>query len=139
MLHSPAASRAPIIRMKKAERNCSGASGSLDLFSSFLGLQVPVSQNLRSLSRSPGPVPSINLPTLSLITITCLAVVNDLLVEAVEVFGVAREGEAVARHGVPAADSEEATLVILPHQVLQHSPVVQEGVQVADGDNNITY
>ena len=39
--------------MKKAERNCSGASGSLDLFSSFLGLHVPVNQNRRSRSKSP--------------------------------------------------------------------------------------
>ena len=39
--------------MKKAERNCSGASGSLAFLASFFGLQVPVSQNRRSLSRSP--------------------------------------------------------------------------------------
>ena len=61
---------------------------------------------------------------------TCLTVVHDLLVEAVEVFGVAREGHPVARHGVPAAHGEEATLVVLPHQVLQHRPVVDEGMQV---------
>ena len=47
-----------------------------------------------------------------------------------EVFGVAREGHPVARHSVPAAHSEEATLVILTHQVLQHGPVVDEGMQV---------
>ena len=33
--------------------NCSGANGSLAFFSSFLGLQVPVSQNRRRRSRSP--------------------------------------------------------------------------------------
>ena len=61
---------------------------------------------------------------------TCLTVVHDLVVEAVEVFGVAREGHPVARHGVPATHSQEATLVILPHQILQHRPVVDEGMQV---------
>ena len=43
---------------------------------------------------------------------------------------MAREGHPVARHSVPAAHSEEATLVILAHQVLQHGPVVDEGMQV---------
>ena len=52
-LHNPAARRTPHINKKKADKNCSGASGSLDLFSSFFGLQVPVNQNLLSLSRSP--------------------------------------------------------------------------------------
>ena len=52
-LQRPEARRAPHMRMKKADKNCSGARGSLDLFSSFLGLHVPVNQNLRSLSRSP--------------------------------------------------------------------------------------
>ena len=75
----------------------------------------------------PEPPQSLQVP--------CLAVVNDLLVEAVEVFGVAGEGEAVAGHGVPAADSEQPALVVLTHQVLQHRPVVQEGVQVADEEN----
>ena len=50
---SPTASTTPQSRRRKAERNCSGARGSLAFFSSFLGLQVPVSQNLRRRSRSP--------------------------------------------------------------------------------------
>ena len=33
--------------MKKSDKNCSGAKGSLAFFSSFFGLQVPVSQNRR--------------------------------------------------------------------------------------------
>ena len=37
----------------KAERNCSGASGSDAFFSSFRGLHVPVSQKRRRRSRSP--------------------------------------------------------------------------------------
>ena len=62
--------------------------------------------------------------------LTCLTVVHDLVVEAVEVFRVAREGHPIACHGVPAAHSEEATLVILTDQILQHRPVVDEGMQV---------
>ena len=38
---------------KKADRNCSGAKGSEAFFSSFLGLQVPVSQNRLKRSKSP--------------------------------------------------------------------------------------
>ena len=38
--------------------------------------------------------------------LTCLTVVHDLVVEAGEVFGVAREGHPVARHGVPTAHSQ---------------------------------
>ena len=49
----PMAKRIPQSKRKKAERNCSGAKGSLAFFSSFLGLQVPVNQNLLSLSKSP--------------------------------------------------------------------------------------
>ena len=63
---------------------------------------------------------------------TCLTVVQDLVVEAVEVFRVAREGHPIACHGVPAAHSEEATLVILTDQILQHRPVVNEGMQVTE-------
>ena len=50
----PAARAMPHMSRRKAERNCSGASGSLAFFSSFFGLHVPVSQKRRSLSRSPG-------------------------------------------------------------------------------------
>lgn len=38
---------------RKAEINCSGASGSLAFFSSFLGLHVPVSQKRLKRSKSP--------------------------------------------------------------------------------------
>ena len=50
----PNARAIPHTSSTKAERNCSGASGSLAFFSSFLGLHVPVSQNRRRRSRSPG-------------------------------------------------------------------------------------
>ena len=54
-----------------------------------------------------------------------------------EVLGVSREGETVSSHGVPAADCQQATLVVLPHQVLQHGPVVEEGVQVTAGHQTL--
>ena len=63
-------------------------------------------------------------------SLTIFAIVHDLLVEAVEVLGVPGEGDPVARHGVPGAHGEEPALVVLAHQVVQHRPVIDEGVQV---------
>uniref|UniRef100_A0AAG5DVB4 Uncharacterized protein n=1 Tax=Anopheles atroparvus TaxID=41427 RepID=A0AAG5DVB4_ANOAO len=50
---SRAASRMPAISSRKAERNCSRASGSEDLCSCLPGRHVPVIQKRRSRSRSP--------------------------------------------------------------------------------------
>jgi hypothetical protein len=51
---NPRLTRIPHMSKRNAEMNCSGANGSLAFFSSFFGLHVPVSQNRRSRSRSPG-------------------------------------------------------------------------------------
>ena len=54
-------------------------------------------------------------------------------------FGVPGEGDPVARHGVPAAHSEESALVILAHQVVQHGAVIDEGLEVpaSDGETSV--
>ena len=66
--------------------------------------------------------------------LTIFAVVHDLLIEALKVFGVPGEGDPVARHGIPAAHSEEPALVILAHEVVQHGAVIDEGLEVSAND-----
>ena len=66
--------------------------------------------------------------------LTIFAVVHDLLIEALKVFGVPGEGDPVARHCVPAAHSEEPALVILAHEVVQHGAVIDEGLEVSAND-----
>ena len=38
----------------------------------------------------------------------------------------------VPSHGEPAAHGQQPALVVLPHQVVQHRAVVDEGVQIPD-------
>lgn len=66
-------------------------------------------------------------------SLTVLSVLHDLLVEHLQVLGLPGEGDAVAGQRVPGAHGQQAALVVLPHQVLQHRGVVEEGVQLPGG------
>ena len=46
------------------------------------------------------------------------------------VLGVKREGDGVTRHGRPRANLKEATFVVLRCKVVEHSSIVNEGIQV---------
>lgn len=60
---------------------------------------------------------------------TLLLQVEDDLVDLVEPAGALRQGDAVARHGVPLAHRDEAALRVLAGLVLQHRGVVDERLQ----------
>lgn len=71
----------------------------------------------------------------SLYKITVFSEVEQSLVEHLDILGVASEGEAVSSFGVPGADSEQTTVLILRHQVLQNRAIIDERVQLSKKDN----
>ena len=120
------------MRMKKADKNCSGASGSLDLFSSFLGLQVPVNQNLLNRSRSPFKRNKMFYVFFWwLFSFTIFTVVHYLFVETVEMLGISRKGHPISCHGIPAPHSQQHALIILTNKIVQHRAIVDEGMKVS--------
>ena len=86
----------------------------------FAGRFLPLSRLAGS--SEPEPLQSLQ--------VSVLPVGHQLLVEQRQPLGLFREGHAVPRHGVPAPHRQHVALVVLAHQVLQHSRVVDEGVQL---------
>lgn len=128
------AKKMPHNNKKKADRNCSGANGSLAFFSSFLGLQVPVNQNRRRRSRSPVKKQNSSWNSWNMARKkghTILTVIHDFPVKIMEMFGIARKGCSIACHGSPSTNGKQFALFVLSYQIFQNSGIVNKCIQLS--------
>ena len=103
--------------------------GSLALFSCMLGLQTPCSQYLQHAALViPRHAACRILPAKSL-QVSILSVLQQHLVKLVLVFWFEWKCQTIPRHGWPTSNLQQATLVILRHQVAQDCAVINKGIK----------
>ena len=147
----------PRTRRRNADRNWSMERGSLALFSCMLGLHTPWSQNLAIFNHYNFLMLTPWSPAEPL-QVSILLVFQQHVIEPCFVFRVVRKCQTVARHSWPCSDLktrknveelitwrsldkvlisdlEQSALIILGHEIAQHCPVINKGVQLTENEN----